>query len=81
MNFVIIFINENNFNINEQYKIEKITYFINFNYFIIKSMSKKTSNTKLVFKKQHFITLIMFFTLLKKESLYIYIFKMHYIVN
>ena len=48
-NFIIIFINNNE--IVEQKKIEKITYFINFDYFIIELISKKASNIKLIFKK------------------------------
>ena len=49
INFAIIFINDDK--IIEQKKIEKTIYFINLDYFIIKSMSKKTSNIKLTFKK------------------------------
>ena len=48
-NFTIIFIN--NDEIIEQKEIEKMTYFINLNYFIIESISKKTSNIKLIFRK------------------------------
>ena len=51
INFMIIFVKENEHNINEQKKIENITYFVNFDYFIIELISEKTSNTKLVFKK------------------------------
>ena len=59
----IIFINNNEIINNEQKKIEKTTYFINFECFIIKLISKKISNIKLVFRKWHFIILIMFFAL------------------
>ena len=48
-NFIIIFINDDE--VVEQKEIEEIIYFINFNYFIIESMSKKISNIKLIFKK------------------------------
>ena len=48
-NSIIIFINNNE--IVEQKKIKKIIYFINFDYFIIELMSKKTSNIRLIFKK------------------------------
>ena len=47
----IIFINDNEIVNNEQEIIEKTIYFVNLDYFIIKLISKKTSNTKLVFKK------------------------------
>ena len=49
--FTIIFIKKNKYNINEQKKIEKTTYFVNSNCFIIELISKKTSNTKLAFRK------------------------------
>ena len=51
INFTIIFIKENEHNINEQKKIEETTYFVNPDYLIIESVSEKTSNIKLVFKK------------------------------
>ena len=51
INFIIILINENEFNINKQKKIKERTYFVNLNYFIIESISKKTLNIKLAFKK------------------------------
>ena len=51
INFTIIFVKENEHNINEQKKIEKTTYFVNSDYFIIESISEKISNIKLVFRK------------------------------
>ena len=48
-------------------KLKKTTYFVNSNCLIIESISKKTPNTKLVFKKWHFVTLIIFFVLLTKK--------------
>ena len=48
---MIIFINDNEIINNEQKEIEGTIYFINFEYFIIESISKKTSNIKLAFKK------------------------------
>ena len=50
-NFTIIFINNNEVVINEQKKIEEITYFVNFDYFIIELISEKTSNIRLIFRK------------------------------
>ena len=50
-NFAIIFINNDEIIIDEQKKIEKTTYFVNLDYFIIESMSKKISNIELIFKK------------------------------
>ena len=47
----IIFINNNEIINNEQKNIEKTIYFVNFDYFIIKLISKKTLNIKLVFRK------------------------------
>ena len=51
IDFTIIFVKKNEHNINEQKKIEKMTYFINFDCFIIELVSKKVSNTKLAFRK------------------------------
>ena len=47
---MIIFINNKIIN-DEQKKIKKTIYFVNLDYFIIKSISKKTSNIKFVFRK------------------------------
>ena len=44
-----------------------MTYFINLDCFIIELMSKKISNIKLIFKKWHFVILIIFFVLLKAK--------------
>ena len=51
INFIITLIKENEHNINEQKKIEKTTYFVNSNCFIIESISEKTSNIEFVFRK------------------------------
>ena len=51
INFTITLVKENEHNINEQKKIEKTTYFVNFDCFIIELISKKTPNTELVFRK------------------------------
>ena len=48
---MIIFVNNNEIINNKQKKIEETIYFVNFECFIIKSISKKISNTKFVFKK------------------------------
>ena len=50
-NFMITFIKKNEYNINEQNKIEKTTYFVNLNCLIIELISEKTPNTELVFRK------------------------------
>ena len=44
-----------------------MTYFVDSNCFIIELVSKKTSNIKLVFKKWHFVILIIFFILLTER--------------
>ena len=67
INFMIIFVKKNEHNINEQKKIEKTTYFVNSDCFIIKLISEKTSNTGLAFRKWHFVILIIFFALLTKR--------------
>ena len=72
INFIITLIKENEHNINEQKKIEKTTYFVNSDYFIIELISKKASNIELAFRKWHFVILIIFFTLLT-ERVIIYI--------
>ena len=67
IDFTITFIKKNEYNINEQKKIEDTTYFVNSDYLIIESISKKTSNIKLAFRKWHFVILIIFFILLTKR--------------
>ena len=51
INFIITLIRKNEYNINKQKKIEDTTYFVNPDYFIIESVSKKTSNIELAFRK------------------------------
>ena len=51
IDFTIILIKKNEYNINEQKKVEETTYFVNSDYFIIELISEKTSNIGLVFRK------------------------------